>query len=79
MPFNLTFGMDFMFPIYFLIQTLQATKTLEWNGHELSERLEDLGRLDETRLTEAIAHMYDQRRRMKAYHDEHIISKIFKK
>ena len=50
-----------------------VAKTLEWMGHKLSQRIYDLKKLDETRLT-LVAHMYAQKRCMKAYHDEHIIS-----
>ena len=47
-------------------------------GHELSQRIDDLEKLDETRLT-AVAHMYAQKRHIKAYNDECIISKNIKK
>ena len=46
-PFNLVFGLDSILPIEFLIPTLRVEKELEWIGHELSERLEDLEKLDE--------------------------------
>lgn len=42
----------------FLIPTLQVAKDLNWIGHELSKRLEEVEKLDETRLAAAIAGMY---------------------
>ena len=46
-------------------------------GHELSHRVEELEKLDETRLA-AIAGMYTLKRRQKQFHDHHIITKHFK-
>lgn len=62
----------------FLIPTLRVAKSLEWTGHELSHRLMELEQLDEFRL-QSIAGMYAQKRRMKKFHDAHIISKDFQK
>ena len=76
--FNLTFGMNDVLTMDFLIPTLRVAKTLKWNGQELSLRLEDLERLDKTKLT-TVAHMYAQKRRTKAHHDKHIMSKNIKK
>ena len=56
-PFNLVFGLDAILPIEFLIPTLRVAKELEWTGHELSERLDDLEKLDEFWLR-AVAGMY---------------------
>ena len=50
MPFNLVFGLDAILPIEFLIPTLRVAQGLQWIGHELSDRIEDLEQLDETRL-----------------------------
>ncbi|MCO5567278.1 hypothetical protein L7F22_020968 [Adiantum nelumboides] len=61
-PFNLVYGLDAILPIEFLLLTLRVAKDLEWIGHELSERLEDLEKLDEQRLT-AVAHIYAQKRK----------------
>ena len=62
-----------------MIPTLRrVAKNLKWTGHELSQRIDDLEKLDETCLM-AVGHMYAQKRCMKAYHDEHIISKNMKK
>ena len=46
-PFNLVFGLDAILPLEFLIPTLRVAKELEWTSHELSERLDDLEKLDE--------------------------------
>ena len=77
-PFNMVYGLDAILPIEFLIPTLRVAKQLEWTGHELSERIEDIEELDEFRLR-AIAGMYAQKRRLKQLHDPHIANKGFKK
>ena len=46
-PFNMVYGLDAILPIEFLISTLRVAKQLEWTGHELSERIEDIEKLDE--------------------------------
>ena len=46
-PFNLVFGLDAILPIEFLIPTLRVARELEWTGHELFERLDELEKLDE--------------------------------
>ena len=76
-PFNLVFGLDAILPIEFLIPTLRVAKNLEWTGHEFSQRLEQLEQLDELCL-KAVAAMYAQKRRLKKFHDAHIINKDFK-
>ena len=49
-PFNMVYGLDAILPMEFLLPTLRVAKELEWIGHGLSDRLEDLERLDEVRL-----------------------------
>ena len=63
-PFNMVFGLDAVLPLEFLIPTLRVAQELEWMGHELSERLEELERLDETCL-KAVVGMYALKRRQK--------------
>ena len=46
-PFNLVYGLHVIFPIEFLIPTLRVARELKWTGHELSDRLEELEKLDE--------------------------------
>ena len=75
-PFNMVFGLDTILPIEFLIPTLRVAKELEWTGHELSERLNELEKLDETRL-KAVTGMYALKRRQKQFHDNHILTKHF--
>ena len=77
-PFNLVFGLDAILPMEFLIPTLRVAKDLEWTGHELSHRIDELEQLDEFRL-QSVAAMYAQKRRLKKFHDAHIINKEFKK
>ena len=59
-PFNLAFGMNVILPIEFLVPTLRIAKQLQWDGHELSQWLDKLEKLDETRLM-AIGRMYAQK------------------
>ncbi len=75
-PFNMVFGLDAILPMEFLIPTLRVAKELEWTGHELSERLDELEKLDETRL-KAVTGMYALKRRQKLFHDNHILTKQF--
>ena len=49
-PFDLVYGLNAILPMEFLVPTLRVAKSLEWTGHELSERVEQLEKLDETRL-----------------------------
>ena len=56
-PFNMVFGLEAILPMELLIPTLRLEKELEWNGHELYERIDQLEKLDETRLG-AVAGMY---------------------
>ena len=53
-------------------------KELESTRHELSNRLTELEQLDEFCLR-VVAGMYAQKRRLKKFHDAHIINKEFKK
>ena len=48
-PFNLVFGLDAILPIEFLIPTLRVATQMNWTGYELSERIDDLEKLDEDR------------------------------
>ena len=73
----MVFGLDAILPMEFLIPTLRVAKTLEWTGHELSERIDELEKLDETRL-KAVAGMYVLKRRQKQFHDDHIVTKLFR-
>ena len=59
-PFDLVYGINAILPMEFLIPTLRVAKELEWTGHELSERIEQLEQLDETRLLAIIASRNDQ-------------------
>ena len=63
-PFNMVFGLDAVLPLEFLIPTLRVAQELEWTGHELPQRLEELERLDETRL-KAITGIYALKIRQK--------------
>ena len=76
-PFNMVYGLDAILPLEFLVPTLRVAKDLEWIGHELSDRLEELGKLDETRLA-VVAGMYALKRRQKQFHDHHILTKEFR-
>ena len=60
-PFELVFGLDAILPIEFLVPTLRVAKQLDWTGHELSQRVDELEKLDETCLL-AVIGMYDEKR-----------------
>ena len=73
----MVYGLDAILPIEFFILTLRVAKTLEWTGHKLSNRLEELEKLDETRLA-AVHGMYALKKRQKKFHANHISMKYFK-
>ena len=75
-PFNLVYGLDAILPIEFLVPTLPVAQTLNWTGHELLERIDELETLEETRLQVVIA-MYAEKRRQKRWHDENLCTKDF--
>ena len=70
------FGLNAILPLEFLIPTLRIAKQLEWTGHELSSRIDDLEKLDELRL-KAVASMYANKRRQKEFFDKHVRTKEF--
>lgn len=41
-PFQLVYGLNAILPIEFILPTLKVAKELEWIGHELLERVEEL-------------------------------------
>ena len=45
----------------FLIPTLRVAKNFEWTSHELSQRIDDLEKLDKSRLMAVGGHMYAQK------------------
>ncbi|MCO5614527.1 hypothetical protein L7F22_068810 [Adiantum nelumboides] len=75
-PFNMVYGIQAILPLEFLIPTLRVAQELEWTGHELSEQIDVLEKLDETRL-KAVASIYAQKRNMKSFFDQHVINKEF--
>ena len=77
-PFNMVYGLDAILPMEFLLPTLRVATKLEWTGHELSKRLEDLENLDETRFR-AVMGMYALKQRQKSFHDAKIKTKEFQK
>ena len=75
-PFDLVYGLNAILPMEFLIPTLRVAKSLEWTGHELSDRIEQLEKLDETRLF-ALIGMYAEKRRRKHWHDQYVKTNRF--
>jgi len=67
-PFDLVFGLNAILPMEFLVPTLRIEKQLDWTRHELSERIEKLEELDETRLL-AVMGIYVEKRRQKDWHE----------
>ena len=70
----MVYGLDAILPLEFLVATLRVAKELEWTRHKLSDSLEELEKLDETRLA-AVAGMYALKRRQAKFHDHHILTK----
>ena len=56
---------------------MRVAKQLEWTGHELSERLDDLENLDELRLN-VVAAIYAKKRQQKKFFEKHVKNKVFK-
>lgn len=50
MPSNMVFGLNAILPMEFSIPTLHAAQQLERIGHELSEHIDELEKLDEMHL-----------------------------
>ncbi|MCO5556414.1 hypothetical protein L7F22_009963 [Adiantum nelumboides] len=75
-PFNMVYGIQAILPLEFLIPTLRVARDLEWTRHELSEQLEVLEKLNETKLR-AVASIYAEKRNMKSFFDQHVINKEF--
>ena len=77
-PYNLVYGLDAILPVEFLIPTLRVAKQLEWTGHELSARIDELDQLDETRNRVVIG-IYAEKRRQKRWHDMNLRTNQFHK
>ena len=60
----MVYGLDTILPLEFLVPTLRFAQEIGWTGHELSNRVEESKKLDETRLV-AVAGMYALKRRQK--------------
>ena len=58
----MVFSLDAILLMEFWIPTLRVAKELNWTGHKLSERLEDLEKLDKTCLV-AMHGMYARKKR----------------
>ena len=56
-------------PLDFLMPTLRVANSLGWTSHKLLQRLENLEKLNETRLV-VVGHMYAQKQCMKQYYDD---------
>lgn len=57
--------------------TLRVAKQLDWTGHEFSQQIDELEKLDETRLL-AVIGMYAKKRRQKQWFDRHVKTRRFK-
>ena len=53
----MVYVLDAILPMEFLIPIMRVAQELNWTGHELSERPEELKQLDETRRA-VVAGMY---------------------
>ena len=70
----MVYGLDAILPLEFLLPTLQVAQQLEWNVHELLERLDNLDRLEKTQLRD-IAGMYALKHRLKRFYNAKIKTK----
>ena len=61
-----------------MIPTLRVAKSLDWTGHELSDRVKELERLGERRRT-AVMGIYAEKRRQKQWYDSNVRTKEFQK
>ena len=73
-PFNLVYGIDAILPIEFFIPTLRVAQELKWTSHELFARIEELEKLDETRL-KAVEGMYVEKHHQNRWHDRNLCTK----
>ena len=73
----MVYGLNAILPLEFFIPTMRVARKLEWTGHELFERLDDLEKLDELRLN-VVAAIYAKKRQQKEFFDKHVKSKEFK-
>ena len=76
-PFSMVYGLDAILPLEFLIPMLRVAQEIGQIEHELSNQVEELEKLDETRLATVVS-MYTLKQRQKQFHDHHIITKHFK-
>ena len=70
----MVFGLDAILPMEFLLPTLRVAKKLEWSRHEFSERLDDLDKLDETRL-KVVMRIYANKCMQKVFYDRLVKNK----
>lgn len=75
-PFELVFGLNAITPLDYLVLTLRIAHDLEWTGHELSVRIDELKALDESRLL-ALVGMYAEKRRRKQWFDKNLKDQNF--
>ena len=59
-PYDLIFSLNAILPIEFLLPTLRVAQELNWTGHELLARIDDLEKLDKTYLL-ALVGMYAEK------------------
>lgn len=74
--YDLVYGINAILPMEFLLPTLRVAKELEWTRHELSKCIEQLEKLDETRLL-AFVGMNTEKHRRKYWHDQYVKTNRF--
>ena len=75
-PFELVFGLNAITPLDYLVPTLRVAHDLEWTGHELFARIDELEALDESRPL-ALVGMYAEKRRRKQWFDKNLKDRNF--
>lgn len=72
-PFDLVFRLEIILPIEFLVPSLRVAKQLDWIGHEFSNRIDELEKLDEHWIVDLIR-IYVEKRQKKCLYETHVKS-----
>ena len=73
---KLVYGLNAILPIEFLVPNLRVAKKLKWTRHELLAHVEQLEKLDETKLL-AFVGMYAEKCRRKKWFDKNLKEQNF--
>ena len=74
-PFSMVYVLDAILPLKFLVPTFKAAQEIGWIEHKVSNKVEELEKLNETELA-AVTGMYALKRRQKKFHGHRICFSI---